>query len=207
MRRAQAQAILPKLKAQLEDDRKQISSLRRQLRQEQAQGDRATAQIAMLLAKADEAGLRPGKPNTAQVGDVVSVEVLEALPGRPINVERLVRPDGTISLNFYGDLPVVGLTRTEIKVKVIEHLQKFLTDESLGLIAQRDDNGKAEVMRVPPADSDRVAIDIHPSTPSRAGIADDDLERRIEKVIADREAKIGAGRVPARVRQPVIRAR
>lgn len=195
------------LKRRVDETRQKLSELNQQLHHKQTQAERATVQIESLLAEADEAALRPGKPNTAQVGDVVSVEVLEALPGRPITGERLVRPDGTISLTFYGDLPVVGLTRAEIKVKVIEHMQKFITDESLGLVAGRDGAEKGKPMRVPPADSDRVAVDIHPNSPGRAGIADDDLERRIEKVLADREAKNGARRAPARVRQPVIRAR
>src|SRR5207253_179463 len=38
--------------------------------------------------------------------DLLLVEVLEALPGRPISGERLVRPDGRISLGFYGDVYV-----------------------------------------------------------------------------------------------------
>ena len=38
-------------------------------------------------------------------------------PARPISGERLVRPDGTISLGFYGDLYVSGLTLSEIKTK------------------------------------------------------------------------------------------
>src|SRR4051812_3154481 len=42
--------------------------------------------------------------------DLILVEVLEALPGRPISGERLVRPDGKISLGFYGELYVAGLT-------------------------------------------------------------------------------------------------
>ncbi len=42
--------------------------------------------------------------------DIIIVEVLEALPGRPITGERLVRPDGKISLGFYGDVYVAGLT-------------------------------------------------------------------------------------------------
>ena len=66
--------------------------------------------------------------------DVLLVEVLEALPGRPISGERLVRPDGKISLGFYGDIPVAGLTLPEIKEKVIRHLQKYLTDHALGLV-------------------------------------------------------------------------
>ena len=42
--------------------------------------------------------------------DMILVEVLEALPGRPISGERLVRPDGKISLGFYGEIYVAGLT-------------------------------------------------------------------------------------------------
>ncbi len=42
--------------------------------------------------------------------DMLIVEVLETLPGRPISGERLVRPDGRISLGFYGEVYVAGLT-------------------------------------------------------------------------------------------------
>ena len=65
--------------------------------------------------------------------DLILVEFLEALPGRPISGERLVRPDGKISLGFYGDVYVAGLTAPEVKEKIIRHLQKFLNDEALGL--------------------------------------------------------------------------
>src|SRR6478609_5498265 len=65
--------------------------------------------------------------------DLLLVEVLEALPGRPITGERLVRPDGTISLGFYGEVYVAGLTTTEIKEKIILHLREFINDEVLGL--------------------------------------------------------------------------
>jgi RNA polymerase sigma factor (sigma-70 family) len=68
--------------------------------------------------------------------DLLIVEVLEALPGRPISGERLVRPDGKISLGFYGDVYVAGLTVPEIKEKVIRHLQKYIGDDKLGLIAR-----------------------------------------------------------------------
>ena len=40
--------------------------------------------------------------------DLLIVEVLEALPGRTISGERLIRPDGRISLGFYGDIYVAG---------------------------------------------------------------------------------------------------
>src|SRR5947207_1623087 len=39
-------------------------------------------------------------PFTIEPPDLLIVEVLEALPGRRITGERLVRPDGTISLGF-----------------------------------------------------------------------------------------------------------
>src|SRR5436305_249976 len=38
--------------------------------------------------------------------DLLLVEVLDALPARPITGEHLVRPDGTITLGFYGDIYV-----------------------------------------------------------------------------------------------------
>jgi polysaccharide biosynthesis/export protein len=74
---------------------------------------------------------------TVDPPDLLLVEVLVALPGRPISGERLVRPDGKISLGFYGDVYVAGLTVPEVKEKIIRHMQKFLTDEALGL-AERD---------------------------------------------------------------------
>src|SRR5438552_3278658 len=43
-------------------------------------------------------------PYVVEPSDMMIVEVLEALPGRPISGERLVKPDGTISLGFYGDI-------------------------------------------------------------------------------------------------------
>ena len=54
-------------------------------------------------------------PYVVEPPDIIRIEVLECLPGRPITGERLVRPDGTISLDFYGDLYVAGLTLSEIK--------------------------------------------------------------------------------------------
>ncbi|GIW87567.1 MAG: hypothetical protein KatS3mg108_1891 [Isosphaeraceae bacterium] len=89
--------------------------------------------------------------------DLLIVEVLETPPGRPITGERLVRPDGTITLGYYGDVYVNGLTLKEVKEKIIIHLRQFLTDEALGLIAlDRDGNP----IQVPPAESDRVFVDV-----------------------------------------------
>jgi polysaccharide export outer membrane protein len=89
--------------------------------------------------------------------DLIIVEVLEANPGRPITGERLVRPDGTITLAWYGDVYVAGLTVKEIKEKVIIHLRQFLTDEGLGLVGQ-DENG--DPIKIAPRDSDRIFVDV-----------------------------------------------
>ncbi len=89
--------------------------------------------------------------------DLLVVEVLEALPGRPISGERLVRPDGTITLGFYGDVYVNGLTVSEIKEKIVIHLRKYLTDEVLGLTGLGPDNNP---IAIPPKDSDRIFVDV-----------------------------------------------
>ncbi len=98
--------------------------------------------------------------------DLVLVEVLEALPGRPISGERLVRPDGTITLGFYGDVDVAGLTVKEAKEKIVTHLRKYLTDEWLGLVEMDPETGGPKIdrngkeVRIDPQDSDRVFVDV-----------------------------------------------
>ena len=103
------------------------------------------------------------------------VEVLQALPGRPITGERVVRPDGTISLGFYGDVVVLGLTRDQIKIKVIDQLRRYLSDEMLGLRVTDPRTNKVESRT--PLQSDRVFIDDmvgldtwkHPTWPAADG--------------------------------------
>jgi polysaccharide export outer membrane protein len=99
--------------------------------------------------------------------DLLLVEVLEALPGRPISGERLVRPDGKISLGFYGEVYVAGLTTTEIKEKIILHLRKYLTDDVLGLWrieepapGEKVDPDNPKMVKVDPKESDRVFVDV-----------------------------------------------
>ncbi|WP_422930340.1 polysaccharide biosynthesis/export family protein [Singulisphaera sp. PoT] len=96
--------------------------------------------------------------------DILIVEVLEALPGRPITNERLVRPDGKISLGFYGEVEVVGLTTTQIKEKIVLHLRKYLTDEALGLWkldeGDMEDPKDDKMVPVEPKDSNHVFVDI-----------------------------------------------
>jgi polysaccharide biosynthesis/export protein len=70
--------------------------------------------------------------------DLVIIEVLEALPGRPISGERLIKPDGTISLGFYGDVYVKGLTLKQLKVAIIKQLRPSLADVTLGLESQEE---------------------------------------------------------------------
>ncbi len=82
-------------------------------------------------------------PLVLEPPDIIVVEVLEALPGRPITGERLVRPDGTISLGFYGDVHVRGLNPEQAKVKILLHLRNFLADEVLGLIRFEIEGTKA----------------------------------------------------------------
>jgi polysaccharide export outer membrane protein len=90
--------------------------------------------------------------------DLVIVEVLEALPGRAITGERLVRPDGKISLGFYGEVYVAGLTTDEIKEKIVLHLRKYVPDEVLGLTEIDPKDGK--VKEIAPRDSNRVFVDV-----------------------------------------------
>ena len=101
-------------------------------------------------------------PNRIAAPDIIQIEVLEALPGRPISGERLVRPDGTITLGFYGDIKVSGLTTAQVKERVIIRLRSFLPDESLGLIAEMDDGQPKGEPRpeAPPAD-----LPLPPETP------------------------------------------
>jgi polysaccharide biosynthesis/export protein len=89
--------------------------------------------------------------------DLLIVEVLEALPGRVITGERLVRPDGKISLGFYGDVYVAGLTIDEAKEKIVLHLRKFIRDDVLGL-TETDDDGNAKPVN--PRDTNMVFVDV-----------------------------------------------
>ena len=99
--------------------------------------------------------------------DVLLVEVLDAIPGRPISGERLVRPDGTISLGFYGDIYVAGLKVPQVKERVVRHLQKYLDDRSLGIIEIDNATGEPKVdpaskkpIMIDPKDSATVFVDV-----------------------------------------------
>ena len=72
---------------------------------------------------------------------ILFVEVKNPLLGRPISSEKLVRPDGTITLGHYGDVYVAGLTPTEIAAKVATHLRKSLKDVASGPVSSEDTDG------------------------------------------------------------------
>jgi protein involved in polysaccharide export with SLBB domain len=77
-------------------------------------------------------------PYIIEPPDLLIIEVLEALPGRPISGARLVRPDGKINLGFYGEVHVRGLTLQQAKEKIVLQLRAFLDDELLGLVVPDD---------------------------------------------------------------------
>ncbi len=101
--------------------------------------------------------------------DVLKVEVLEALPGRPIHGEHQVGPDGKMSLGYYGEIQVAGLTLAEVKEKVIVRMQRYIRDDALGL-EPLDFDGEPVIdpvtrkpKRIDPKDSDRVLVEVSKS--------------------------------------------
>lgn len=94
-------------------------------------------------------------------GDLLLVEVLDALPGHPITGERLVHRNGNIDLGYYGSLHAADLTMKEFKATLVNHLRTFLSDEALGLVRFADGSeGSAAIeTRVDPADSPCVFVD------------------------------------------------
>ena len=76
-----------------------------------------------------------------------------------ITGQRPVRPDGTVSLGFYGDVHVRGLTLAQAKTKLVLHLRRFLNDDVLGLV-DRDDEAEKGFRIIPPGESGRVFVDV-----------------------------------------------
>jgi protein involved in polysaccharide export with SLBB domain len=124
---------------------------------------RARASFTPKPSAKDSSTKRKPAPYVVEPPDLLIVEVLEALPGRPITGERLVRPDGTISLGFYGDVDVAGLTVIQVKEKVIDHLRNFLSDEQLGLLQEDPDHPGLEppkLIPLAPKESSTVFVDV-----------------------------------------------
>jgi polysaccharide biosynthesis/export protein len=130
-------------------------------------GQAATAHRAGAARSKAQPPVHPMAQYLVEPPDVLVVEVLEALPGRPVSGEHLVRLDGKISLGFYGDLFVSGMTLREVKTKLIRHLQKYLPDEQLGLNQGTKETGERVVDRpsgtpttIDPSESDKVFVGI-----------------------------------------------
>ena len=58
--------------------------------------------------------------------DVIFIEAVVTLPNQPLFGEKLVRPDGTINLGYYGDMHVAGLTLAEIESKIEDRMKHFV---------------------------------------------------------------------------------
>lgn len=80
-----------------------------------------------------------------QVGDSLSVEVHDPLPGTPLHGDWIVRADGKIDLDRYGRVYVSGLTASETKEKIISRLQKHLGDRRLLPIAASELDSRTTV--------------------------------------------------------------
>ena len=79
-------------------------------------------------------------PYVIEPPDLLEIDVLEALPGKPISGDHLVRPDGTVSIRYYGDVHVRGLTLDQAKTKIVLHLRSYLNAETLGLVMEVADD-------------------------------------------------------------------
>ncbi len=127
----------------------------------------ARAERGALEKPKDSGNRKFGPAHVVEPPDLLIVEVLDALPGRPISGERLVCPDGTISLGFYGNVQVGGLTVPEVKEKIIRHLEKYLTRVALGIVECDPETGQEKVdpatgkpVMLDPKDSDMVFVDV-----------------------------------------------
>lgn len=147
-------------------------------------------------------GAMIGLPNTVEPPDLVLVEVLEALPARPISGERLVRADGTIDLGFYGEIYIRGLTPQQIEVVLIKHLRMFLSDETLGLMVPAVEDA---VEQLGPPEPRRSSKPVIPELPQ----GDENLFQELEKPRAssDRSDSSSSPRVLRRSRRKPIAVR
>ncbi len=69
-----------------------------------------------------------------RAGDVLMVDVFEALANHPITGEYTVDSNGKIDLGYYGRVHVADLTISEAKEKIVLYLRRYLDDRQLGLV-------------------------------------------------------------------------
>jgi polysaccharide export outer membrane protein len=63
----------------------------------------------------------------------VSVSIVRSRAIQQISGEHLVRGDGTISLGIYGNVNVTGLTLTQARKRIEEHLVKYLHEPNISV--------------------------------------------------------------------------
>ena len=77
-----------------------------------------------------------------------------------------VRPDGTISLGWYGDVDAAGLTVAELKEKIINRLRVLIKDQYLGLVVLDPtgepglDPATGEPKPIDPKDSAKIRVTV-----------------------------------------------
>ncbi|MGE3821425.1 MAG: sigma-70 family RNA polymerase sigma factor [Isosphaeraceae bacterium] len=137
-----------------------LDRLRREMSLALDQVERARVALNASESRLNELRSRPRPTERIEIkmGDHLIIEALEALPGRPISGERVVRADGTVSLGFHGDVYLAGLTTLEAKERFILHLRRFLSAVVLGLEEVDPESGNTR--DVAPRDSHRVFVDI-----------------------------------------------
>jgi RNA polymerase sigma factor (sigma-70 family) len=142
---------------------------------------RAKRQIAELNTRleAPEAEPRKVKP-----GDVLAIQFTPLGGGQAISGNKIVRPDGTVNLGYYGDLAVAGLDRHQIKERLVEHLRRDVWDENLGLVGE-DADGKPR--KVPPSDVRTVFVDFAEYADSAGSGKIAELERKLDQVLKEQE--------------------
>src|SRR5262249_41782185 len=64
---------------------------------------------------------------------VVTISLLEMAGRQQIAGQHLVGPDGTVTLGSYGSVPVVGMTLTQAKYAIENHLKQFLEDPEVAV--------------------------------------------------------------------------
>jgi Polysaccharide biosynthesis/export protein len=108
-------------------------------------------------------------------GNVLLVDVFEALPDRPLSGNYPVYSDGKIDLGYYGKVCVGGLTVSEAKEKIVLHLRRYLDDRQLGLIELSASEANAvPSWKTRPSESDSVfvcLVDFTCSEPEIDGLA------------------------------------
>jgi polysaccharide export outer membrane protein len=89
--------------------------------------------------------------------DLLIVEVPKSPDNARITGERLVRPDGSISLGGYGDVVVSGLTVKQAKAKIVALLRTYLDGDQLGLTAAGPRGKRIELA---PEDAHGMFVDV-----------------------------------------------